>query len=235
MSAPELSRLLIQSGALKFGSFQTKSGRQSPFFLNFGDICDGKSMDRLADLYAASITRTMESLPDVIFGPAYKGIPLAVAVASALSRQSGTAVSFAFDRKEAKDHGEGGQIVGRQIAPHHRVVIVDDVLTSGISIRHSLECVQRTGCNVIGIMIGVDRCEQPADGKAGQTAAESICRDSGVKVHSLATIDDVISALNSDEQLQSAAGVTPGSLKNVMESVAEYRRRVSKKSTLGEA
>ena len=143
MSSVELSRLLIQSGALKFGSFQTKSGRQSPFFLNFGDICDGKSLDRLANLYAASIMAKLKSFPDVIFGPAYKGIPLAVAIAGALSRQSGTPVSFAFDRKEIKDHGEGGQIVGRQIAPHHRVVIVDDVLTSGISIRHSIVSSER--------------------------------------------------------------------------------------------
>ncbi|NBQ52369.1 MAG: orotate phosphoribosyltransferase [Proteobacteria bacterium] len=224
MTSVELSRLLIQSGALKFGSFQTKSGRQSPFFLNFGDICDGKSLDRLADLYAASIIAKLNSFPDVIFGPAYKGIPLAVAIAGALSRQSGTPVSFAFDRKEIKDHGEGGQIVGRQIAPHHRVVIVDDVLTSGISIRHSIDCVLRTGCKVIGIMVGVDRCELPADGKAGQTSAESIRSETGMEVISLATIDDVISDLNSDEHLKSAAGLTP----EIIESVAEYRRKFAR-------
>lgn len=224
MTSQELSKLLMQSGALKFGSFETKSGRQSPFFLNFGDICDGKSMDHLAELYAASIVQKMDSLPDVIFGPAYKGIPLAVAIASALSRSSGAPVSFAFDRKEAKDHGEGGQIVGRQIAPHHRVVIVDDVLTSGISVRHSLDCVGRTGCKVLGIMIGVDRCELPANGQAGKTAAESISNDSGIEVHSLATIGDVILAVNSDEHLKSTAGLTP----EIVERVAEYRRKFAR-------
>ncbi len=224
MVGVELSKLLIDCGALRFGSFMTKSGRESPFFLNFGDVCDGPSLDRLAELYAEGILRQMDPLPDVIFGPAYKGIPLAVAIASALSRRSGQPVSFAFDRKESKDHGEGGQMVGRKIIPNHRVAIVDDVLTSGLSIKHSLDFVGRTGCNVVGIIVGVDRCEKPADGMTGHTAAESIRSHSGVEVHSLATIDEVISALNSDDNLKSAAGLTP----QIIESVMAYRLKFSR-------
>ena len=221
MPAAKLSKLLIDSGALRFGSFVTKSGRESPYFLNFGDICDGAALQRLADLYAALIMRNFDPLPDVIFGPAYKGIPLAVSIATSLSRKSRQGVSFSFDRKESKAHGEGGLMVGRQITANQRVVIVDDVLTSGLSISHSIDFVGRTGAKIAGIVVGVDRCELAAVGITTQTAAESTQQKSGCKLWSLATIDEVTAALAADDSLKKAAGLSP----QVIESITAYRKK----------
>lgn len=194
MNSEVLVNLLIEADSLRFGSFVTKSGRQSPYFLDFGAICDGPSLSRLADLYAEVVMNKFQRCPDIVFGPAYKGIPLAVAVATALSRRANTRVAYAFDRKEAKDHGEGGRIVGRTPGKGDHVVIVDDVLTSGLSIRHSLDFLKPTECNVTGVCIGVDRCESGSTGK-DETAGAGLEREYGVPVHAVATIQDVFEVI----------------------------------------
>lgn len=198
MRAQELTELLIQMKALRFGSFVTKSGRPSPYFMDFGSICDGPAMDKLADLYAESILAKFDRCPDIVFGPAYKGIPLAVATASALSRRAKFPVSYAFDRKEAKAHGEGGQIVGRVPGEGDSVIIVDDVLTSGLSVSHSIECLKPTGCVIAGVVVGVDRCEQGLAGSS-ETAAVTLAHKSSIPVVAIATIHSVLESVAKSE------------------------------------
>lgn len=151
--------LLVEFEALRFGEFTLKSGRTSPYFINAGQLRTGRAMTGLGRAYAARILDAGLD-PDVIFGPAYKGVPLAVTTAMALSEQSRD-TGFSFDRKEAKDHGEGGLFVGTQPQDGQRVVIVDDVITSGASIRHSIELLRRAAeLRIDGVVLAVDRQER---------------------------------------------------------------------------
>jgi orotate phosphoribosyltransferase len=212
-------RLLVETGALRFGSFVTKSGRESPFFMNFGAINLGADLSRLARWYADSIVRSYHPLPDVIFGPAYKGIPLAVAIAMELAAKTGQQVGFAFDRKETKGHGEGGNLVGHPLADGCRVVVIDDVLTAGTSAGQTLAWMKELDVTLAGVLVGVDRCERASDALGGEgTAASALAKRHGVRVDSLTDIKKILEMLAHEKSLASASGLTD----NVRQRITEY-------------
>ncbi|MDR2487440.1 MAG: orotate phosphoribosyltransferase [Clostridiales Family XIII bacterium] len=170
---------LAEAGALKFGDFTLKSGRRSPYFINTGAFDSGEKIARLGDYYAACIMEHIGSgtLPaDIrtVYGPAYKGIPLAVATASSLARVHGRDVGFAFNRKEAKDHGEGGSFVGAKLADGDRILLVDDVITAGTAIRETIPLLRAAAdVEIVGLILSVDRMERGTAGAAGALSAMS--------------------------------------------------------------
>jgi orotate phosphoribosyltransferase len=188
--------LLVEFEALRFGEFTLKSGRTSPYFINAGQLRTGRAMSGLGRAYAARI-RDAELDPDVVFGPAYKGVPLAVATAMALSEQSRD-TGFAFDRKETKDHGEGGVFVGTQPADGQRAVIVDDVITSGASITHSVELLRRAAkVRIVGVVIAVDRQER---GRERSTLSE-LQEELGAPVLPVTNIRHIVEYLSKTKRL----------------------------------
>jgi orotate phosphoribosyltransferase len=197
-----LVTLLVEAGVLRFGEFTLKSGRSSPYFFNLGALCTGSAIQALAEAYAARIIREDIAF-DVVFGPAYKGIPIAVATAEALARR-GRDVAWAFNRKEAKAHGEGGSFVGGDVTG--RVLLVDDVLTAGTAVREAVALVREAGGAVAGVVVALDRQELNAD---GSTAVGALAAELAVPVMSLLTLQDVIGYL--DEE--AAAGKDHGDLK----------------------
>lgn len=191
---PALIDLLLEAQVLRFGEFVTKSGRPTPYFANFGDVRTGAQIATLGRCYADRIVATHGDAVDVIFGPAYKGIPLAVATASALATHHGLDVGFCFDRKEVKDHGEGGVLVGQVPADGDRVVIVEDVTTAGTSIRETVPKLRAGGdVEVVGLVIGLDRQERGPQGEG--TALQELAREFGLVTTSLATITEVAAEL----------------------------------------
>jgi orotate phosphoribosyltransferase len=173
-------------GALRFGDFTLKSGRRSPYFFNSGLFDTGERLAHLARAYAACIAES--GLPfDILYGPAYKGIPLAAATSMALALEPGRDIPFAFNRKEAKDHGEGGLIVGRPLAG--RVLIIDDVITAGTSVRESVEIIRRQGAEPAGVVIALDRQERGTDGRS---AVAEVRERFGVPVVSILTLGHLI-------------------------------------------
>jgi orotate phosphoribosyltransferase len=185
----DLVALLERSGVLRFGDFTLKSGRRSPYFFNLGALHTGSAIARLGDAYAARIAEAGIDF-DVLFGPAYKGIPIAVATAEALAR-SGRDCAWAFNRKEAKSHGEGGTFVGGDVTG--RVLLVDDVLTAGTAIREAVGLIRASGGRVAGVVIALDRRELGDDGR---TAVQTLAAELGVPVLSLLTLEDVIDYLD---------------------------------------
>lgn len=170
--------LLVQYEVIRFGSFTLKSGRVSPYFVNAGQLRTGDAIARLGQAYAAQL-HAADVACDLVFGPSYKGVPLAVSTAMALSSQ-GRDVGFAFDRKEAKDHGEGGTFVGTQPTDGMRVVVVDDVITSGRSIRESVELLTRTAdVQITAVVVAVDRQEK---GKTDRTTLDELRDELGIRV-----------------------------------------------------
>ena len=186
---------LIAQGVLKFGEFTLNSGRISPYFFNLGAVSDGAGFAELGRAYAQTIVDAGLEF-DVLFGPAYKGIPIAVATATALAAQD-VHVSVAYNRKEAKDHGEGGQLVGAEVTG--RVLLVDDVLTSGKAIRQSVDLIAQTDAEIVGTVIALDRAELVA-GKV--TAVEALANDLQAPIVSIASVADII------ERLADAADLT---------------------------
>jgi len=185
--------VLVDRGALRFGDLVTKSGRPTPYFVDFGRVNEGAALAALAECYADGIARVFGEEVDVLFGPAYKGIPLAVATSLALGRR-GLTVGFAFDRKEAKDHGEGGTIVGMQPRDGARIVILEDVTTAGTSLDASIPLLRAAAdVDVLGVLVGVDRLEHSGD--PSESALDGVGRRHGVTVASLATIEDVVERL----------------------------------------
>ena len=176
---------LVAQGVLKFGEFTLNSGRVSPYFFNLGAVSDGAGFAQLGRAYADAILAA-EIEFDVLFGPAYKGIPIAVATAAALAER-GMHVGVAYNRKEAKDHGEGGMLVGAEVAG--RVLLVDDVLTSGKAIRQSVDLIAQTDASIVGTVIALDRAEL-FDG--GVTAVEALASDLDVPIVSIASVADII-------------------------------------------
>jgi orotate phosphoribosyltransferase len=174
----------IESGALKFGKFTTKSGRVSPYFFNIGAFASGAALERLAQFYAKAILASGLGF-DMIFGPAYKGIALAAATAIALAR-AGRDMPYAFNRKEAKDHGEGGDTIGAPIAG--RVLIVDDVLTAGTAVRESLALIRARGATPAGLAIALDRMER---GQGELSAVREIEERHALTVIAIANLDDL--------------------------------------------
>ena len=194
--APAFIRAMIERDVLKFGDYQLKSGRHSPYFFNLGDVADGAGLELLGKAYAAEIMR-FAAAPQVLFGPAYKGIPIAVAAAMALARDHGVAAAVAFDRKEAKSHGEGGRLIGAAMAGK-RVVIVDDVVSDGTAKREAFETIAAAGGEATGVVLALDRQEAAAPGQP--TAVEALRRDFGVPVRCVANVDDLLDYLAADPQ-----------------------------------
>ncbi len=186
-----LLSLLIEQEVLRFGAFTLKSGRQSPYFFNLGGISTGSAIARLGAAYADGAEAFPEPF-DSVFGPAYKGIPIAVATATALAER-GRDCGWVFNRKEAKDHGEGGRFVGAPVTG--RLLLVDDVLTAGTAIREAAGLIRSAGGTLTGVLIALDRQERVAAGEPG-TAVSRLQEELGVPVRSLLTLQDVIEYLD---------------------------------------
>jgi orotate phosphoribosyltransferase len=184
----------IRIGVLRFGSFRTKAGRLSPYFFNAGLFHDGASLGELAGYYAQAALASKVPF-DLLFGPAYKGITLASATAVALA-QLGHNVPFSFNRKEAKDHGEGGNIVGAPLGG--RVLIIDDVISAGTSVRESEEMIRAAGASPAGVLIALDRQER---GQGELSATQEVSRTFGIPVIAIATLDDVLATLRARSDL----------------------------------
>ena len=197
----------IRAGALRFGEFKTKAGRLSPYFFNAGLFCDGERLGELAGFYARAALASGIAF-DVIFGPAYKGITLASATAVALAGL-GHNVPFCFNRKEAKDHGEGGNIVGALLKG--RALIIDDVISDGASKREAIELIRAAGATPSGVLIALDRQER---GQGELSATQEVIRDFGLPVTAIATLADILATLRA----------RPGERANV-ERIEEYRGR----------
>lgn len=184
-------KLALNSEVLKFGQFTLKSGRQSPYFFNLGKISSGAAMRELGQAYAQALAASGLEY-DMLFGPAYKGIPLVTAVSLALAEQ-GRDLPYAYNRKEAKDHGEGGVLVGA--APQGRVVIVDDVLTAGTALREAVKILRSAGAQPVAALIALDRQEK---GASGRSAVQEMEQDSGIRVIPLVTVKEVLQFLGQD-------------------------------------
>ena len=186
--------LLVRCEVIRFGEFTLKSGRKSPYFVNAGQLRTGDAIAGLGRAYAAEIVRA-ELACDLVFGPAYKGVPLAVATAIAMAER-GRDVPFGFDRKEAKDHGEGGVFVGTAPAAGMRVVLVDDVITSGRSIREAVALLRETGAEVGAAIVAVDRQER---GRGDKTTLRELREELGVDVRAIVSIGEVVEHLHGRE------------------------------------
>ena len=196
----------LEQGVLKFGQFVTKSGRTTPYFFNAGLFSTGASLERLAQFYAKAILASGVKF-DMLFGPAYKGIVLAASTAVALARE-GRDVAFAYNRKEAKDHGEGGELVGAPLAG--RVLIVDDVLTAGTAVGESLRMIASRGATPAGVAISLDRMER---GTGELSAIQEIEKIHGIPVVSIASLDDLVSWLGGRAEFRQN-----------LEAIREYRQ-----------
>jgi len=217
--AQEFVRFAVECGVLRFGDFTTKAGRQSPYFFNAGLFDDGAKLGRLAQFYAARLLASGVAF-DMIFGPAYKGIPLAAAVAVELARL-GHNKPLAYNRKEAKDHGEGGQLVGAPL--RGRVLIVDDVMSAGTAVRESIALIQSAGATAHAVAIALDRqemaTERQADGRlvdVPYSAVQYVRQTLGLQVCAIAQLDDLLSFLELSPQAE---------LGLAREKVLNYRTR----------
>ena len=191
--AQEFVRFAVESGVLRFGEFKTKAGRLSPYFFNAGQFDDGAKLGRLASFYARRLLDSGMAF-DMLFGPAYKGIPLAAAVAIELAR-AGRNVPFAYNRKEAKDHGEGGTLVGAKVTG--RVLIVDDVISAGTSVRESIAMISAAGATPCGVAIALDRQEKATEGgrDVDWSAVQYVQSQLRLPVCAVATLDDLLQYL----------------------------------------
>jgi len=200
-------RFTIEQKVLRFGEFRTKAGRMSPYFFNAGLFYHGAALKKLAQFYAKAIAGSGVAC-DMLFGPAYKGIPLVAAVAIAFA-DAGRDLPYAFNRKEAKDHGEGGSVIGAPLAG--RVLIVDDVISAGTSVRESVELIREAGATPCGVAIALDRQER---GSGERSAVQDVRQNYKMPVISIATLDDLVAYLAAD------AAATPQ-----LEAVRLYRER----------
>lgn len=187
---------MVECGVLTFGDFTTKSGRKTPFFINTGNYKTGAQMSRLGAFYAAAIKDHFDNV-DVLFGPAYKGIPLVVTASIALADKHETDVAFCFNRKEVKDHGEGGSLVGKKLADGDRVLIVEDVTTAGTSIRETVPILQgAVQVKLAGLIVSVDRMER---GTGEKGALQEIQESFGMKTASIVNLDEIVTHLHNRE------------------------------------
>lgn len=189
----EFIEFAIERGVLKFGEFTLKSGRTSPYFFNAGLFNKGSDLARLGRFYAEALVDSGISF-DVLFGPAYKGIPIATATAVALYDHHQQDTPYCFNRKEKKDHGEGGNLVGSAL--EGKVMLVDDVITAGTAIREAMEIVQANGAELSGVLIALDRQEK---GKGELSAIQEVERDFNAQVVSIVSLNDVITFLKDDD------------------------------------
>ncbi|MGH8418538.1 MAG: orotate phosphoribosyltransferase [Pseudomonas sp.] len=189
-------RFAIDRGVLRFGEFTLKSGRTSPYFFNAGLFNSGSALAQLGKFYAAAVVESGISF-DVLFGPAYKGIPLAAATAVALADHHSLDLPWCFNRKEAKSHGEGGSLVGAPLTGN--VLIIDDVITAGTAIREVMQIIQAQGANAAGVLIALNRQER---GNGELSAIQEVERDFGIPVVSIVSLNQVLEFLADDPQLK---------------------------------
>ncbi len=205
----EFLRFAMKEQVLSFGEFKTKAGRLSPYFFNAGLFNHGQALWKLAKFYAKSIVESKIEF-DMLFGPAYKGIVLAAVTAAALSEQ-GKNVAFAYNRKEAKDHGEGGVIVGAKLSG--KVLIIDDVISAGTSVRESVAIIEKEGATVAGVAIALDRMEK---GNGEQSAVQEVKQQYQIPVSAIATLEDLLVMLANDKNSE---------LAQFLPKVKEYRQQ----------
>lgn len=204
-------RFMVDCGVLTFGDFTLKSGRKAPYFVNTGNYKTGAQLAKLGEFYAECIKENNIEV-QTLFGPAYKGIPLAVSASVALYNKYGMEVSYCFDRKEVKDHGEGGMFVGKKLGDGEKVVIIEDVMTSGKALREVMpKLTGAANVDVTAMVITVDRMEKALD--SDLSAVDQAYKDFGVKVYSIVNINDIIDAIRN--------GVVEG--KEFLDKMLEYR------------
>ena len=218
--AHEFVAFAVEAGVLRFGEFKTKAGRLSPYFFNAGLFDDGVKLGRLAEFYARRLLAS-ELEFDLLFGPAYKGITLAAAVAVELARL-GRNLPYAYNRKEAKDHGEGGTLVGAPLAGR-RVLIIDDVISAGTSVRESIDLIRAAGATPVAVTIALDRQEKAsANGvDSAQSAVQQVQHEFGLRVVSIATLGDLLHYLSA----QPDTGALTQGLAAHLPHVQAYRDR----------
>lgn len=202
----EFIEFALEKEVLKFGEFTLKSGRTSPYFFNAGLFNTGRDLARLGRFYAAALVDAGVEF-DLVFGPAYKGIPIATTTAVALADHHDMDMPYCFNRKEAKDHGEGGNLVGSELKG--RIMLVDDVITAGTAIRESMQIIDANGADLAGVLIALDRQEK---GKQELSAIQEVERDFGCKVISIVTLNDLVAYLEQK-----------GDMSEALESVTAYR------------
>ena len=204
-------KFMVESGVLRFGEFRLKSGRKAPYFINTGNYKTGAQLARLGKYYAACIQENGLKA-ETLVGPAYKGIPLAVTTAVALAEEYNVDLNYCFDRKEAKDHGEGGLFVGKQLVDGEKVILIEDVMTSGKALREMLPKLAATAnVEIAGMIISVDRMEKGLE--SNKSAVQEVYEEFGVKVYSIVTMADIIEAIED--------GIIEG--KEYLEKMKEYR------------
>jgi orotate phosphoribosyltransferase len=193
----EFIEFMVRSRVLTFGDFVTKSGRKTPFFINTGNYSTGAQLERLGRYYAEALHRNLGDGFNVLYGPAYKGIPLAVAASIALNTHHSRDVSFCFNRKEAKDHGEGGTLIGHKFRAGDKAVIIEDVTTAGTSVRESVPIIKScAGVDVVGLVVSVDRMERGA----GEKSALAELRDEfGFQAFPIVNIVEIVEYLHNRE------------------------------------
>ena len=203
---------MVDNGVLKFGEFTLKSGRKAPYFINTGNYKSGAQLNKLGEYYAQCIVENgIEA--ETLVGPAYKGIPLAVATAVALYSKFGKDLNYTFDRKEVKDHGEGGLFVGKQLVDGERVILIEDVMTSGKALREMLpKLAQAAKVQIAAMIISVDRMERGLE--SNLSAVQEVYKEFGVKVYSIVTMADIIAAIED--------GIIEG--KEYLSKMKEYRQ-----------
>lgn len=209
--------LALELGVLRFGQFTLKSGRQSPYFFNAGLFNTGQALATLGRCYAATIVHSGIAF-DMLFGPAYKGIPLVTSTAAALAEHHGRDVPYAFNRKETKEHGEGGLIIGSPLAG--RVLIVDDVITAGTAIRASADLIQSAGATIAGVVLALDRQERGQnEHNKTQSAVQEVIAEFGIPCASIITLADLI------DSLAGSAGHADKADTATLAAMREYRTR----------
>ncbi len=192
----EFIEFMVRAGVLTFGDFTTKSGRKTPYFVNTGNYKTGYQAAKLGEFYASCIQENIKENVDALFGPAYKGIPLSVATAIALSNKFDQDVNYCFNRKEVKDHGEGGSMVGYKLKDGDKVLIIEDVITAGTAIRECLPVLKAAAdVEIAGLIISVDRMER---GTQNKTAIQEIYDEFGIKAYPIVTVREIIDTLHNN-------------------------------------
>jgi orotate phosphoribosyltransferase len=204
-------KFLLETGALKFGQFTLKSGRLAPYFVNFGDFNSAQSLDRLGYFYAQQVLDHKLADINTVFGPTYKGIPLSITTAFNLTRETKRDYGFTFNRKEAKQHGEAGLLVGTGLNAESRLVIVEDVITAGTTMREVIPLVRSYGSKIEAVIIAVDRCEK---GAGAASALQEVQAEFDIKILPIVTIKQIHQYL---EQEGILSGVQASSIQNYLE------------------
>ncbi|MCL2592419.1 MAG: orotate phosphoribosyltransferase [Defluviitaleaceae bacterium] len=186
---------MARAEVLTFGDFTTKSGRKTPYFVNTGKYNDGEAITKLGEFYAHCIMKNCNITEEtVLFGPAYKGIPLVITVAIALFKHHGINIKYCFNRKEAKTHGEGGEIVGHKLSSGDKVIVIEDVITAGTAIREVLPIIEQTGATVEALIVSVNRMEKGQNSEF--TAIQEIKKEFGIVTHPIVNVKDVLKHLH---------------------------------------